>query len=458
MATTKIWPVRNGLKRLVDYAGNPEKTEYEDLRQTLAYAGRAEKVSGESSCFVTGVNCTPERAFEEMTQVKRRFGKTGGNLAYHAYQSFKPGEVTPEQCHEIGVKLARELWGDKFQVLVATHLDREHLHNHFVINSVSYVNGRKFNDDKRCYRTMREVSDRMCREYALSVIEKPSGRTPRSLYFAEKRGEPTKYNLMRQAIDEAITASPTYQLCKEALLRLGYVLDDNPAHRYATIRRISDKKAVRLYRLGEDYDLPVIKKQVWARECLNPAQIRAVFHPPVPKVSRGRMKGSFRKAPKVKGFRALYLHYCYLLGIIPKKGPRHKPLSPEAKEALRHLDGIERMTRLVIREKLDAPEDVERFIQSQQEELARLTAERQQGYNRLRRCDDQEEITQIKAERSRLTTAMKRCRKDIQTAQGSTETTALAKRHIVAEKELKSIRKISVMRRMEKNNRREHVR
>lgn len=458
MATTKIWPVRNGLKRLVDYAGNPEKTEYEDLRQTLAYAGRAEKVSGESSCFVTGVNCTPERAFEEMTQVKRRFGKTGGNLAYHAYQSFKPGEVTPEQCHEIGVKLARELWGDKFQVLVATHLDREHLHNHFVINSVSHVNGKKFNDDKRCYRAIREASDRLCREYALSVIEKPGGHTPRSLYFAEKRGEPTKYNLMRQAIDEAIAASLTYQLCKEALLRLGYVLDDNPAHRYATIRRISDKKAVRLYRLGEDYDLPAIKTRVWDRDSLNPAQVHAVFHPPVPKVAHGRMKGSFRKAPKIKGFRALCLHYCYLLGIIPKKGPRRKPLSPEAREALRRLEGIERMTRLVIREKLDTPEDVERFIQSQQEELASMTTERQQCYNRLRRCDDPEEIAQIKARRDRLTSSIKQCRLDLKTAQSISETAALVKRHIAAEEELKSIRKISVISRMEKDNRREHIR
>ena len=82
-----------------------------------------------------------------MTAVKERFGKAGGNQAYHAYQSFKPGEVTPEQCHEIGVNLAKTLWGDRFQIIVTTHLDKSHLHNHLVINSVSFKDGKKFNDN-----------------------------------------------------------------------------------------------------------------------------------------------------------------------------------------------------------------------------------------------------------------------------------------------------------------------
>lgn len=94
--------------------------------------------------FVTGINCDAQRAYEQMTAVKERFGKKSGNVAYHAYQSFKPGEVTPEQCHAIGLELARELWGSDYQVLVATHLDRNHLHNHFLVNSVSFRTGKKF--------------------------------------------------------------------------------------------------------------------------------------------------------------------------------------------------------------------------------------------------------------------------------------------------------------------------
>jgi type IV secretory pathway VirD2 relaxase len=89
-----------------------------------------------------------------MTQTKRFWNKPGGNTAYHAYQAFKPGEVTPEQCHEIGVRLAQKLWGDRFEVVVATHLDQEHLHNHFVLNSVSFKDGYKFYDSERFYRRM----------------------------------------------------------------------------------------------------------------------------------------------------------------------------------------------------------------------------------------------------------------------------------------------------------------
>ena len=122
MATTKIWPVRDSLKRLVDYASNPEKTTDDDLAAVIKYAMNGDKTAGvnEKACYVTGVNCIAETALEEMLSVQNHFGKTGGNVAYHCYQSFKPGEVTPEQCHRLGVELARRMWGDKYQVLVAT--------------------------------------------------------------------------------------------------------------------------------------------------------------------------------------------------------------------------------------------------------------------------------------------------------------------------------------------------
>ena len=86
----------------------------------------------------------------------------------HAYQSFKPGEVTPEQCHAIGVELARRVWGGRFQVLVATHMNTGCLHNHFVINAVSYVDGKKYEQRRSQYQDLRRISDQLCREYALS--------------------------------------------------------------------------------------------------------------------------------------------------------------------------------------------------------------------------------------------------------------------------------------------------
>ena len=124
MGTTKIWAIKDSLSRVLDYAANPLKTIYSDLRNVLHYAGDEAKTGGvEKACFVTGVNCSAVTAFDEMRSVQERFGKTTGNVAYHAYQSFKTDEVTPELCHQIGVELARKMWGDGYQVLVATHFN-----------------------------------------------------------------------------------------------------------------------------------------------------------------------------------------------------------------------------------------------------------------------------------------------------------------------------------------------
>ena len=148
MAVTSIWHVKSGgLGRVLDYAKNKSKTtEYAGeqekwLSDVITYATKDKKtqaiVHDEHNeimrQFVSGVNCQPETVRDEMQAVKRKFGKTDGVIAYHGYQSFAPGEATPEMAHEIGVKLADRLWGNKYQVIVTTHLDKaHHLHNHFV--------------------------------------------------------------------------------------------------------------------------------------------------------------------------------------------------------------------------------------------------------------------------------------------------------------------------------------
>ena len=132
----KIWAIKDSLQRVLDYAANPDKTEYDALAQTLHYAENDAKTKlNESAQLVTGIHCRVNHAWEDMRAVQERFGKTDGVVALHAYQSFREGEVTPEQCHEIGVALARKVWGKRFQVLVATHMNTDNLHNHFVINS-----------------------------------------------------------------------------------------------------------------------------------------------------------------------------------------------------------------------------------------------------------------------------------------------------------------------------------
>ena len=198
MATTSIWRVNGWLGKVLIYIENPDKTEnpaaYEKqgmdgkeaqgLSDVIEYAVQQKKtgkiaVDDEDvpvmQRFVSGVNCSPTTARDEMIAVKKRFGKEEGTVAYHGYQSFAPGEATPEMAHEIGLKLAKALWGEKYQVLVATHLDKaHHLHNHFVVNTVSFLDGIKYHRTEKDYFDMQRESDRLCREYGLSVIENPN--------------------------------------------------------------------------------------------------------------------------------------------------------------------------------------------------------------------------------------------------------------------------------------------
>ena len=110
------------------------------MKDVIDYAMDSDKT--EKHFYVTGINCTPDFARDQMTNTKRLFKKEDGILAFHGYQAFKPGEITPELAHEIGIKLAEKLWGDRFEVVVSTHLYKKHLHNHFVLNSVSSVSGK----------------------------------------------------------------------------------------------------------------------------------------------------------------------------------------------------------------------------------------------------------------------------------------------------------------------------
>ena len=139
MATTSLWHIKGRLSDLIAYVENPEKTApkgTEDFFNVFSYIQNPQKTA--TGSYVTAINCLKQTALRQMILTKQRYGKEDKYIAWHGYQSFKPGEVTPERCHEIGVKLAREMWGDRFQVIVTTHLDKGHLHNHFCFNSVSF--------------------------------------------------------------------------------------------------------------------------------------------------------------------------------------------------------------------------------------------------------------------------------------------------------------------------------
>lgn len=233
MATTSLWHIKGRLKDLIDYVESPEKTaskmpELQDLYNVFSYVQRPEATQeGE---YVTAINCLKETALRQMILTKKRYGKTDGYIAWHGYQSFKPEDVTPQLAHEIGVKLAKEMWGGRFEILVTTHLDKGHLHCHLCFNSVSFRDGGKYNYSKAERKRMMEISDRLCLEYGLFVIEKPRKAPSRPVWLGEKSGKPTRYNVYRADVREAMEFSRTPYYMEDYLRRKGYVTDFTGKH------------------------------------------------------------------------------------------------------------------------------------------------------------------------------------------------------------------------------------
>ena len=208
MATTGFWPVKGSLRDVVRYADNPDKTtnpKYldDDLAAALKYVANDDKTDKE--LFVTGINCPSARAYEQMMVTKRRYGKMGGNVAYHGYQSFKTGEVTPEEAHEIGLETARRMWGKDYEIVVTTHLNTDNLHNHIVINSVSFKTGLKFENHISDHIHLREISDAVCKEHEKSVIENARFYgSNKKIYWIHKNGGLTHRDILRQDVDAAV--------------------------------------------------------------------------------------------------------------------------------------------------------------------------------------------------------------------------------------------------------------
>lgn len=274
MAVTSLWRVKGYIGKVVMYAINPEKTSEPVSYQTAAKgAGAEDTLSGivsyverdkatNQKSLVYGIKCHKDTAVQDMMAVKRKFEKTDGVIAYHGYQSFAEGEVTPDKAHEIGKALAKELWGNRYQVLITTHLDKDsHIHNHFVINTVSYLDGKKFFRSNKDYYQMREVSDRLCKEHGLSVIRNPKAKGKSyAEWRAEFEGRPTVRGTIREAIDIAVSGSGSRLEFLEAMDQMGFIIDQSG--KYPKIKHVGGERFVRFSSLGPGYSPEEILERI----------------------------------------------------------------------------------------------------------------------------------------------------------------------------------------------------
>ena len=265
MATTGFWPVKSRLKEVIDYANNPDKTtdkRYldEDLYATLRYVENDKKT--DQTMYVSAVNCPKQRAYQCMMTTKHRYGKFGGNIAYHGYQSFKADEVTPYEAHQIGIETAKRMWKD-YEVVVTTHLNTDNIHNHLVVNSVSFKTGRKFENHVSDHYKLREISDLICKERGKSVLppSKFKGNSKKE-YWVKKNGGMTHRDVLRKDIDSIIKNSIMWTHFKENLKGFGYEIVRDDDYEHISVKAEGWKRPVRLDSLGNNYTIDAIERRM----------------------------------------------------------------------------------------------------------------------------------------------------------------------------------------------------
>jgi len=234
MAYTKIINIKTRLDRAVKYILNPDKTK--------------------DGLYIGGCNCSPSNAIHQMNDTKARYNKNGGRLGGHIIQSFEQGEVTPEVAFDIANEYASKYLGDRYEVVFSTHVDRGHIHNHIIWNTVSFVDGYKYQCDVWEYKkNIRGISDNICKNRGLSVIE-VKGKNESNMHYAEwqavQAGKTTWRDILRADIDSSIDNAPSLYYFLMEMEKRGYEYKDG---KYLSFRCKGMDRFIRLKSLGKGY-------------------------------------------------------------------------------------------------------------------------------------------------------------------------------------------------------------
>lgn len=396
MAYTSIIPVHR-LDRSISYIQDKEKTVKKaesagSLEEAIDYALNREKT--EQTVFEDSIGCTCASVYADMVATKKRFHKTGGVQGYHLIQSFAEGEVTPELAHLIGQELAEELLKGRFEVVVTTHLNTSHYHNHLVFNSVSMADGRKYHSSARSYyRDVRRISDELCRKYGLSVIQTNDNKGMHySQWQAEKEGKPAWRTVIRMDIREAVNISFTWKQFLSVMEQKGYLWKLN--QKYPALKAPGMERYVRLKSLGKNYTDTAIRQ--WILE---------------PKRQNYMPAGKERASPKARkqtGIQALYYRYLYQMGVF---GKRPVGVPYQIRADICRLD--QRIAQLEFLEKhgITTREQLQAYQKPLEEKVLLLIKERQRLY---RKDPGAERIAEIGGELKPLRKEIKLCRKILQ--------------------------------------------
>ena len=239
MAITKTHPIKSTLKAAIDYICDSAKTD--------------------GKLLVSSYGCTAETADIEFGWTRRHAIDKGYNLGRHLIQAFSPGEVSPEEAHEIGIQLANEILGGKYEFVLTTHVDKGHIHNHLIFNAVSFVDHKHYHSNKRSYHFIRRTSDRLCQEHGLSVIVPGQDKGKSYIeHTAAKAGTSYKARL-KATIDRLIPVSNDLEDLLSRLQREGYEIKRG---KYISCRASDQERFTRLKTLGVDYTEEAIRSRI----------------------------------------------------------------------------------------------------------------------------------------------------------------------------------------------------
>ncbi len=393
MAVIKIKNIKSNLQAVINYGKNGDKTE--------------------NGILVSSVNCSVETSYEEMALTKKFFHKEDNVLGYHVIQSFKGDEVSPKLANQIGKELAEELWGDKYQVVICTHINKENVHNHMIVNSVSFIDGIKYHNSKAQIAFLKETSDRLCLNYGLSIVDTPKANKEKEFrqknidYF--NRTEKKMQKIIND-IDEAIKSAKKYSDFKLILKSKGYE-NIKDSGKYLSLKSPYYQRNIRINRaFGEKYSVEGIKERIYGyiKEDLPPvANHKKRYYKKIytgPKINKFLLKTS--------SFYRLYIHYLYAFGKLPTKN-EYKELSPEYYKQKRKNNMIFEELNFLARHSFTSIADITKYEENLENKLPELKGKRELLWRKHKSADTNkkdeiindinaltEEIDKIKAQKN----------------------------------------------------------
>jgi len=356
-----------------------------------------------------------------MMATKQRFGKLGGNVGYHGYQSFMTGEVTPEEAHRIGTETARRMWGDEYEIVVTTHLNTDNLHNHFIVNSVSFKTGRKFENHISDHHRLRDISDAVCMERGKSVlVDAPFYSTERTAYWIHKSGKLTHRDMLRQDIDRALIMSKHYIAFEYNLKSLGYRYTRDEHYKHPAVIASGWQRSIRLDSLGKRYTPEAIRERLINND-YEPAKYGARIPKQKDTPLMAMLEHELKKVARMDDISALFYLLTELLKLIlgledaPLQTPI--PLTPEVRAEARHFDQWDRQQRFLMRNEIHSPEELVLYMDKADARIREMEQERNHISNLIRRPKDAEDLERNKALRHELSGRMKPLRDELKVAQ-----------------------------------------